>query len=92
VRRLAFGVALDSDLVLAGAATDRRADVTVRETRGPIEPSAIDWLDQDSDPFMSAGRVGGDFYLRFGDEAEFRVGADGRSVRWHASAAAIPTH
>lgn len=86
MRQLAYGVALDSDLVLGVTATDHPAEVTVRRLPGQVNPAAITWLDRDSDPWMTAGQVGGNFYLRFGDEAEFLVGTDGRSLRWHAFA------
>jgi hypothetical protein len=35
---------------------------------------------------MTAGSLSTGFYLRFGDEAEFVVRPDGRSIRWHTFA------
>ncbi|MDQ4022013.1 MAG: hypothetical protein M3257_10420 [Actinomycetota bacterium] len=59
-------------------------DVTIRKLQQPVDPTSITWLDRDSDTWMSAGLIGGNFYLRFGDEAEFLVATDGRSLRWHS--------
>ncbi len=84
MRHLAYGVVIESDVPLAVPASTDSADVTVTELPQPVDSALITWLDRGSDTWMSAGLVGGSFYLRFGDEAEFLVAADGRSLRWYS--------
>lgn len=84
MRYLAYGVVIESDVALGVPASTDSTDVTVTELQQPVDPALITWLDRGSDTWMSAGLVGGSFYLRFGDAAEFLVAADGRSLRWYS--------
>lgn len=84
MRHLAYGAVIESDVALGVPASTDPVDVTVKELRQPIDSRSITWLDRGSDTWMSAGLVGGSFYVRFGDEAEFLVAADGRLLRWYS--------
>jgi HPr serine kinase-like protein len=84
VRHLAYGVVIESDVALGVPASTGPVNVTVKQLRQPIDSGSITWLDRGWDTWMSAGLVGGSFYLRFDEEAEFLVAADGRSLRWYS--------
>lgn len=84
MRRAAYGVAIDADLRLGVPATDLAAALTIRRAPGPVSAACISWLDRTSNAMMSAGTVHGRFYLRFGNEAEFQVAMDGRTIQWHS--------
>ena len=80
----AYGVAVRSDVPLGVPCTEKAEDVTICELSAPVDPLSVRWLDPDADQWLGAGFVDGDFYLRFGDEAEFLIRSDGRLVQWYA--------
>lgn len=84
MRYLVYGVVIDSDVALGVPASTGPVNVTVKELQQPVDSGSITWLDRGSDTWMSAGLVGGSFYLRFGEEAEFLIATDGRSLRWYS--------
>jgi hypothetical protein len=84
VRYSAYGVAIRSDLPLGVPCTDNPVDITIRELEAPVDPQSVTWLDRDSDHWMSAGLIVDDFYVRFGEEAEFVIRRDGRLIHWYS--------
>jgi hypothetical protein len=90
VRQLTYGVTVDTDVDLGVSLTDHAAELTIRRSGRAVVAGAVEWVDRTSDPWMRAGQVGGCLYLGFGEEAEFVIAADGRSVRWHRSVECSP--
>lgn len=80
----AYGLTVDSDLALHLPRVERPADIVVARLDIPVDHRMVRWFDNTSSDWCQAGLVGDDFCLRFGDEAEFVVAADGRRLGWYS--------
>lgn len=87
----AYGLAFASDLPLGLPTVDRPAELVIEGLEHPVDRTTVEWFDTDPGGWCDAGRVGDDYYLSFGGEAEFLVSTDGSIIRWLSFVERSPT-